>query len=116
MTLIELVVVIIIIAILLVIATSSYMGYRERANDTAAQSNIYNLVPSIQGYYVDHESYVGMTLGGLKASYDSGIDPTLYSFGTSAPTESTYCVQTSSGGRTWRKNGPTAEPERLACP
>jgi type IV pilus assembly protein PilA len=116
MTLIELVIVIIVIAILIAFATSSYLGYRERANDSAAQSNIYNLVPSIQGYYIDHDSYAGMTLDGLKASYDSAIDPALYSFGSSAPTESTYCVHTSSGGRTWRKNGPVADVERLSCP
>jgi type IV pilus assembly protein PilE len=116
MTLIELVVVILIIAILLVIATSSYLGYRERANDSAAQASLHNVVPSIQGYYVDHESYAGMTLEGLRANYDSAIDPALYSFGSSPPTDTTYCIHTTSGGRTWRKNGPTAELERMPCP
>lgn len=116
MTLVEVVVVIIVIAILLVIATSAYMGYRERASDSAGQANIHGLVPSIQGYYVDHESYTGMTLEGLKADYDSGLDPTLYSFGSSPPAGDHYCVQTTSGGRTWRKNGPAAELERLPCP
>jgi prepilin-type N-terminal cleavage/methylation domain-containing protein len=116
MTLIELVIVMIVIAILLVIAASSYMGYRERASDSAAQANIHNVVPSIQGYYVDHDSYTGMTLDGLKAQYDAAIDPALYSFGTSPPAGETYCVHTTSGGRTWRKNGPAAELERLPCP
>jgi prepilin-type N-terminal cleavage/methylation domain-containing protein len=116
MTLIEIVIVMIVIAILLVIAASSYLGYRERASDSAAQANIHGIVPSIQGYYVDHESYTGLTLEILKAEYDSAIDPSRYSFGTSPPAGDTYCVQTTSGGRTWRKNGPAAEPERLPCP
>jgi type IV pilus assembly protein PilA len=116
MTLVELVIVVIVLGILVAIAMASYMGYRERASDSAAQSNIYALVPSIQGYFVDHDSYSGLTLDILKASYDGGIDPERYSFGTVAPADGTYCVQTSSGGRTWRKNGPSAELERLACP
>ena len=117
MTLVEIVVVLIVVAILLGIATSSYLGYRERANDSAAQSNLYVLVPSIQAYFVDHEeSYSGMTFAQLKTSYDAGIDPSLYSFGTVPPANGTYCVQSSSGGRTWRKNGPAAELERQACP
>jgi type IV pilus assembly protein PilA len=116
MTLVELVIVVIVLGILVAIATASYIGYRERANDSAAQSNIYALVPSIQAYFVDNESYSGMTLDVLNASYDGGIDPGRYSFGTVAPAEATYCVQSSSGGRTWRKNGPSADLERLACP
>jgi type IV pilus assembly protein PilA len=116
MTLVEMVIVVIVLGILVAIATASYMGYRERANDSAAQSNIYALVPSIQAYFVDHESYSGLTLDILKTSYDGGIDPGRYSFGTVAPAEGTYCVQTSSGGRTWRKNGPSADLERQPCP
>jgi Tfp pilus assembly protein PilE len=116
MTLIEIVIVVIVLTALLLIAVSSYMGYRERASDTAAQSNIYQLVPSIQAYYLDHDSYSGMTLAGLKAEYDAAIDPGRYTFGSALPTESAYCVQTSSGGRAWRKNGPMADLERQPCP
>jgi type IV pilus assembly protein PilA len=116
MTLVELVIVVIVLGILIAIATASYVGYRERANDSAAQSNVYGLVPSIQAYFVDEETYSGMTLELLKANYDAAIDPSDYSFGTVPPSETTYCVQTTSGGRTWRKNGPSASLERLPCP
>jgi prepilin-type N-terminal cleavage/methylation domain-containing protein len=115
-TLVELIVVMALIGILLMTAVSTYLGYRERAHDAAAQENIHRLVPSMHGYFVDHESYSGMTLAGLKAQYDAALDPADYSFGSVAPTDSTYCVHTSSGERTWRKNGPAAELERQACP
>ena len=62
MTLVELLVVLIVLAILLLLATASYLGYRERANDSAAQSNIHGLIPSMQAYFVDQESYTGMTI------------------------------------------------------
>jgi general secretion pathway protein G len=115
-TMVELIVVLVLIGILLIAALTTYLGYRERAHDAAAQENIHRLVPSMQGYFVDNDSYSGMTLDALKAQYDAGIDPADYSFGSVAPNDSTYCVQTSSGGRTWRKSGPTAEFERQACP
>jgi type IV pilus assembly protein PilA len=115
-TLIELLVVVILIGILSTLAVSSYLGYRERANDAAAQENIHRLVPSIQGYFVEHDSYSGMTLAVLKTDYDSAIDPADFSFGTVVPSQSTYCVQNTSSGRTWRKYGPTADLERQPCP
>lgn len=116
MTLVELLVVLIVLAILLLLATASYVGYRERANDSAAQSNIHGLIPSMQAYFVDQESYTGMTIDLLKTNYDAAIDPALYSFGSVAPAGTTYCVQSSSGSRTWRKNGPSAALERQPCP
>ncbi len=116
MTLVELLVVLIVLAILLLLATASYLGYRERANDSAAQSNIHGLIPSMQAYFVDQESYTGMTIDVLKANYDAAISPAVYSFGSVAPSGTTYCVQSASGGRTWRKNGPSAAVERAPCP
>jgi type IV pilus assembly protein PilA len=75
-TLIELLVVIVIIGILLAIAVPSYLGFRDRASDSAAQANVRAAVPSAEAYYADHGTYVGMTLTGpssLQASYDSGL-------------------------------------------
>ena len=115
-TLVEILVVIIVISILSMLALSAFIGYRERAHDAAAQENIHRLVPSIQGYFVDHDSYSGMTIAALTTSYDSAINPALFSLGSAAPTQSTYCVQSSSAGRTWRKNGPTAALQAQSCP
>jgi Tfp pilus assembly protein PilE len=108
-------VVVIVIAILSTFALSLHMGYRERAHDAAAQENIHRLFPSIQAYFVDHESYSGMTIPAL-AAYDSALDPSVYSLGSVAPIQSHFCVQSASSGRTWRKNGPDAPLAQQSCP
>ena len=75
-TLIELLVVIVIIGILLAIAVPSYLGFRDRAADSAAQANIRAAVPSAEAYFADNGNYTGMSAlagGNLKTAYDSGL-------------------------------------------
>ena len=60
-TLIELLVVIVIIGILLAIAVPSYLGFKDRANDSAARPNIRAAVPSAEAYYADKASYAAWT-------------------------------------------------------
>ena len=110
-TLIELLVVIIIIGILLAIAVPSYLGFRDRANNTAAQANVRASIPAIEAYFADAGTYATMTLGGLQTSYDAGIKNITFS-NLSA---SSYCVQSSVGGKTWNKNGPGADIVTGVC-
>jgi type IV pilus assembly protein PilA len=89
-TLIELLVVIVIIGILLAIAVPSYLGFKDRANQKAADSDIRAAVPSAEAYYADKGSYSGLTSAKIKASYDQGakVDSvTWYTGGT------TYCLK-----------------------
>src|SRR6267142_2485587 len=72
-TLIELLVVIIIIGILLAIAIPSYLRFKDRANNAAAQANVRAAVPGIEAFNADHGFYTGATSAILQASYDSGI-------------------------------------------
>ena len=71
-TLIELLVVIIIIAILSAIAIPSFLGQRERANDTAAYSLVRNGLTVIQTAFVETGNYTLITAATL-----NGLDSTM---------------------------------------
>lgn len=88
-TLIELLVVIVILGILMAIAVPSYMGFRERANVAASRANVRSAISAVEGYYASEETYATMTLSSLKL-IDKGIKVVI---GSTAPTASTYCIQ-----------------------
>ncbi len=107
-TLIELLVVIIILGILLAIAVPSYLSFKDRANKSAAQSDVRALVPSVESFNSDNNGaagdvdtnastsgYDGMTLALLKSQYDQSIDT-----GSTSPYTATI------GGWTAYKHGP----------
>ena len=114
-TLIELLVVIIIIGILLAIAVPSYLSFRTRANNSAAQANIRAAIPAIEAYSADNvgtgtdadddattTGYQGLDSDPMSATtglkqYDQGLDDV--TFGTVGV--STYCVDERVGNGEW---------------
>ena len=92
-TLIELLVVLIIIGILLAIAVPSYLGFRDKAQETAAASDVREAIPAVEAYYSDNGNYTGIgdaagaPTAALKA-YDSGLSKSLVLFGNA----SNYCI------------------------
>jgi type IV pilus assembly protein PilA len=119
-TLIELLVVIVIIGILLAIAVPSYLGFRARAQDSAAAANLRAAVPSAEAFYSENGSYVGMTVAGLKTTYDNGLKTTgshAVSDNATAPTASAYCLQaTGRPGKIYYFSGPGGEVTSPAAP
>jgi type IV pilus assembly protein PilA len=124
-TLIELLVVIIIIGILLAVAVPSYLGFRDRANNSAAQSNVRAAVPAVEAYFSDNNGtaddadnaagttgYQGMTVGWL-----DDIDATISadSLAVTSAGQTTYCITDTEGNATARKNGPSARVELATC-
>lgn len=112
-TLIELLVVIIIIGILLAIAIPSYLKFKDRANNAAAEANVRASISGIEAYSADHASgYTGVTSAVLQASYDAGIK----NIQIKTATSTTYCVFSTVGNSTWMKAGPSAAIVTGTCP
>jgi prepilin-type N-terminal cleavage/methylation domain-containing protein len=108
-TLIELLVVIIIIGILLAIAVPSYLGFRDRAAKAAAQANVRSAIPSIETFFADRNTYVGVANGAAGAppgaiSYDAGL---VAQFDAAQNTATSYCVYSAVGGFEYFKLGPS---------
>ena len=119
-TLIELLVVIVIIGILLAIAVPSYLGFRDRASNAAAQANVRAAVPSAEAWFADNQTYVGMTTTLLKTTYDSGLKTTGTHPVTIAGTldATHYCFQAAGKDATtlFHFAGPGGEVTPNACP
>ena len=103
-TLIELLVVIIIIGILLAIAVPSYLGFRDRANKSAAQANLRAAIPSVETFSADSATgdYTGMDAAGALAAIDAGISPNVVVRTAGA----SYCITSDEGGFQYFKSGP----------
>ena len=112
-TLIELLVVIIILAILLAIAIPSYLSFRTRANNSAAQANVRAAVPGMEAYNADHATgYTGVTLTKLQGSYDAGIK----NIKISVANATLYCIRnTIPGTATYHKTGPSGDIKPGGC-
>jgi type IV pilus assembly protein PilA len=103
-TLIELLIVIVIIGILLAIAVPSYLGFKDRANKRAAQSDIRAAIPTAEAWYSDKGTYAGLTNANLK-TIDSGVSPAVTVISATA---SGYCLAATVGGQAWSAAGPGA--------
>src|SRR3954465_11966364 len=107
-TLIELLVVIIILGILLAIAIPSYLSFRNRANDSAAQADIRAAVPAMEAYNADNGTlgYANVTTHLLVSNYDQALK----GFTIVSPAKDTYCLESTRGtGHAYHKHGPAGD-------
>lgn len=121
-TLIELLIVLVIIGILLAIAVPSYLGFKTRAEKTAAQANVRAAVPAVEAYYSDQGDYqftkkpdgtaAATPLAALQA-IDQSISATTLT--TITPGATTYTIASVKGACTATKAGPAATIAVTGC-
>jgi general secretion pathway protein G len=109
---IEVLVVLVVIGILLGIAIPSYLSQRDKANDAVAQADLRVSLPSIEAYFSDHGTYAGLTVATLRAAYDQALPASLVVVNM---TDVSYCAQTTTGSRVWKREGPSAQIVRGSC-
>ncbi len=100
-------------AIVVAIAIPSYSAMRERSDNATARSNVRQAVEAIEAARVETGSYDGVKHS-LLSRFDSSLSPASYRLVWVDRTG--YCVQSSSGGRTWHLEGPAGELARGGCP
>ena len=117
-TLIELLVVLIIIGILLSIAVPSYLGFRDKAQKTAAAADVREAIPSAEAFFSDqvpNNTYTGLTVNALKG-YDSGLSSAI---DVAKPENggAAYCIHATVGTHSAIVNGPggTVTPDGGNC-
>ena len=105
-TLIELLMVIMILGILTTIAVPSYLQFRVKAYQAAAQANVRTALPAAESYYQDvaggNNSYNGISGANLRLQAP-GI-PTTVKGGYNAAKDG-YCLQDTQGGYSYYMTG-----------
>ena len=95
-TLIELLVVILIIGILAAIALPTFLGQREKAQDSSAKSDARNMVSQMESCFTDNQTYAGCGAT-IATAGDSGLKvanpPGVGEVGTSNETTTGYTVK-----------------------
>ena len=72
-TLVELFVTVAILGVLLAFAVPAYLSFRGKAQSTAARSEVREVIPSANAYYVTNDNFTGMSSNALRSGYDSGL-------------------------------------------
>lgn len=100
-------------AIVVAIAIPSYSAMRERSDNAAARTHARQAADAVEAAQAERGSYLGVRHS-LLSRFDSSLSPTSYRLVWAD--RSGYCVQSTSGGRTWHVEGPSGELARGGCP
>ena len=99
-------------AVVVAIVVPSYTAMRDRSHDSPARANVRRAAEAVEAFRADRGTYAGVAPSALRR-YDSSLSPSSYRLVRSGGQG--YCVQSSSGGRTWHLEGPAGDVARGSC-
>ena len=76
-TLIELVIVILILGVMVAIAVPGYVQLQQRADRSAAMTNVRAVTSDVEAYYADNGTFDGISATVLHDNYDATVDISL---------------------------------------
>ena len=127
-TFVELLVTLAIVGVLLAIAVPAYLNFQAKSQSTAAVSEVREVIPSANAYYVENSSFTGMNAHALRSGYDSGLiissggSPGIVSVEAEGNGQS-FCISAIADGHWAHYSGPggavTADPSTITenpCP
>ena len=90
---------------ILAIAVPSYLGFKDRANNRAAQADVRAAIPSAEAYYAGQSpsTYTGISQAAPKA-IDSGLSSSVVAVATNGGAN--YCIGATVGNKSWSVEGP----------
>ena len=112
-TLVELLVVVVIIGILVAIAIPVFLNQREKAWESAAESDLRNAAPIAETFYSDNGAYAGLSEPGCSTSDGVG------SSASRAATATAYCIETTHtklAGDVWSLDSDIGTVQNVAAP
>ena len=110
-TLVELLIVVLILGILMAIAVPAYRSFSDRAQVAVAQANVRAVIPAVERFYSDNQTYVGLDnaasapVPGL-ANYDPSSAAKVTIAASPGLSQNSYCIYSTAGQATYFKHGP----------
>ena len=100
-------------AIIVAVGIPSYLSMRDRANDSAAREHARRAAAAVEEYRIVNGSLSGITPRALRR-LDAGLDASSYRLRVTG--RSSYCVESSVGGRPWHFVGSAGSVAHGSCP
>ena len=101
-------------AVVIAIAVPSYTAMHKRSDDSSARANVRQVADAVEAFRAEHGTYVGIDEGALRR-YDPALSLPSFRL-VLAGSGKRYCVESSSGGRSWHLEGPAGDLARGVCP
>lgn len=109
----ELRIALVIICLVLIVPITSFAALKRQAGDTTAKTSLNIAIKQIDMYHLQYGTYSGLTPAALEARDSRRPERPRYTL--TDLSETTYCISSTAGGRSWMQPGPAGPVVEGAC-